>query len=252
MAVPTRATLREMARLGGRLVLACGIATFGWSLAGPGTAQVKPAASQAPSPVSTASGPSWTSLTPGQRLALAPLERDWPGIEEPRKTKWLELAQHFHKLPPEEQLRVQQRMTEWARMSPAQRGRARLNFQESKQFTAQEKQEHWQTYQALSAEQRKALANVPRADGSTAKVSAMPASAAGNPASRLVKPISPTVVQAKPGATTTLMTKTPQSRPEQRLGQPVISAQPGQVDSSTLLPRSGPQAAKAASSTGSP
>ena len=253
MAVPTRAFLRATARLGGRLVLACAIAAFGWSLAGPGTAQVKPAASQAPSPGPAAtSGPGWTSLTPGQRLALAPLERDWPAIEEPRKTKWLELAQHFHKLPPEEQQRVQQRMTEWARLSPAQRGRARLNFQESKQFTAQEKQEHWQSYQALSSEQRKALANVPRADGSPAKVPALPASAAGNPAPRLVKPVSPTVVQAKPGATTSLMTKTPQHRPEQRPGQPVISAQPGQVDSSTLLPRSGPQAAKAASSPGSP
>lgn len=244
-----------MARRGGRLVLATAIAAFGWAWAGLAVAQVKASASASSTQPAQTSGPSWAGLTSAQRLALAPLERDWPGIEEQRKAKWLELAQNFHKMPAEEQLRVQQRMAEWTRMSPAQRGRARLNFQESKQFTAQEKQEHWQSYQALPPEQRKALANAPRVDAQAAKASVPSASAAvtvGRPAPQLVKPISPTAVQGKPGATTTLMTKTTQARPEQRAGQPVISAQPGQVDRATLLPRSGPQASNAASSSVAP
>jgi hypothetical protein len=57
------------------------------------------------------------------------------------------------------------------------------------------------------------------------------------------KPVAPTVVQAKPGATTTLMTTTAEPPAHHRPGQPKIAAKPGQVDRSTLLPRSGPQAA---------
>lgn len=212
-------------------------------LAGQAMAQARSAGTPPPTTAATPSGPSWASLSPAQRQALAPLERDWPGIDEARKAKWLELAPRFHKMPPDEQRRVQERMAEWARMSPAERGRARLNFQESKQFSPQEKQERWQAYQALPAEQRKALANPPKADAPAAKPAAptsMPASGAA-PAGRQVKTVAPTVVQAKPGATTTLINKTP-PRADQRPSQPVIAARPGQVDSATLLPRSGPQA----------
>ena len=67
----------------------------------------------------------WKSLTPAQRSALAPLERDWSRIDGPRQEKWLEVANRFPGLPPEEQQRLQQRMVEWGRQSPHQRGAAR-------------------------------------------------------------------------------------------------------------------------------
>jgi len=57
------------------------------------------------------------------------------------------------------------------------------------------------------------------------------------------KPVAPTVIQARPGATTTLMTTAAEPPAHHRPGQPKIAAKPGQVDRSTLLPQSGPQAA---------
>ncbi len=191
----------------------------------------------------TAGGPAWSSLSPPQRQALAPLERDWASIDEPRKAKWLEFASRFHRLPADEKERVQQRMSEWARMSPAERSRARLNFQESRQFTPEEIHRRWEAYQALPAEERKALAERPQAAAPSAGASRSPAASQGGPAQTpRVKPVAPTVVQAKPGATTTLMTQQPTPPNHQRAGQPTIAAKPGQVDSATLLPKSGPQA----------
>lgn len=207
-------------------------------------------------------GVAWRSLTAPQREVLAPLQADWASIEPSRKAKWLELATRFRSLPVEEQQRIQQRMVEWARLSPAERGRARLSFQESKQIPREEKQARWEAYQALPEDERQALAqrskraaDRPAAAGSGAAASlsaAQPkrnASPAASASSPLVKPVAPTVVQAKPGATTTLMSRPAGPPSHQAPGQPKITASPSDVDRSTLLPRSGPQAAAPASAT---
>lgn len=201
-------------------------------------------------------GPAWSSLTAAQRQALAPLERDWSGIDGPRKTKWLEIAARYHSLPADEQRRLQERMTEWARLTPAERGRARLSFQEAKQLTPHERQARWEAYQALPEDQRKALAaraRRPVADrtndrprtGASAPLAAVPKQSTAGPSAPtrpMVKPVAPTVVQAAPGATTTLMTKSPTPPAHQHPGQPKIVASPTHVDRSTLLPKGGPQA----------
>lgn len=197
-----------------------------------------------------AGGPDWAALSAQQRDVLAPLQRDWSGLNAARKAKWLEVAARFPSMPQAEQDRIRQRMAGWAQLTPAERGNARLSFQESKQLSSEEKQLRWEAYQALPAEERNALANraKPAAEraGAPQRAAAQPrgaaASAAGTP---LIKPIAPTLVQAKPGATTTLMTKPPTPPPHQQPGQPTIAAKPGQVDGRTLLPKSGPQAAAA-------
>ena len=51
------------------------------------------------------------------------------------------------------------------------------------------------------------------------------------------------MVQARPGATTTLITNAAVPPAHQLPGQPKIAAKPSQVDNKTLLPKSGPQAA---------
>jgi hypothetical protein len=58
-----------------------------------------------------------------------------------------------------------------------------------------------------------------------------------------VKPVAPTVVQAKPGATTTLMSKPANPPAHQQPGLPKVAATPGFVDRTTLLPQKGAQAA---------
>lgn len=227
---------------------------------GTGAQPARPVAATAPD----TSGPAWPALSAQQRSVLAPLQRDWHTIDAARKAKWLEVAARFPSMPAEERQRVQERMADWARMTPAERGRARLTFQESKQFTREQKQERWEAYQALPDEQRRALAEraKPAVDARKATSAASPLDAAvpkqspqanrGAASAPLVKPVAPTIVQAKPGATTTLMTRRAEPPAHQKPGQPKIAAKPDQVNSQTLLPQLGPQATAAASAPRQP
>lgn len=200
-------------------------------------------------------GPTWRSLSAEQRSVLKPLERDWSTIDTSRKQKWTEIAARYPKLPPDEQKRISDRMSAWARMTPTERGQARLNYQEARQVTPQERQARWQAYQALSPEEKSRLANrsVPAAAPKTSDGTRRPngrdatqdkSNLVPNPAYAAPrKAIGPTVVQAQPGATTSLVTRRPAPPTHQQPGLPKIAATPGFVDKSTLLPRRGPQAA---------
>jgi len=211
-------------------------------------------------------GVRWQSLTPAQREALKPLERDWPSIEAPRKQKWLALAARYHSLPPEERARIQARMSEWAKMTPAERGQARLRFEEARQVPATDRSARWHEYQALPPEQRAQFAaraahaasspvdgsaragKTASRDSKEAKSNLVP-----NPAlAQAPRPVAPTLVQAAPGATTTLITRQPTPPPHQQSGMPKIAATPEFVHRSTLLPKRGPQAAAVASNAAMP
>ena len=216
-------------------------------------------------------GPAWRSLTPRQRQHLAPLERDWSGLSATSKAKWLEVSSRFATLPVDEQQRVQARMAEWSRLTPAERGQARLSFQEKKTLTPEQKQQRWEAYQALPDDHRRALAaKALPVDDRKRSTTAVVAPAASKPATAsedalvkrsaaptvapsrtLVRPVSPLMVQAKPGATTTLITSPAVPPAHQLPGHPRIAAKPGQVDNKTLLPKSGPQAATSAAVTAS-
>lgn len=216
-----------------------------------------PAAAPGTAPTRTAEqGPTWASLSPAQRAALEPLRQDWPSIDAGRKQKWLEVVQRFSSLTAAERERVQERMAQWARMTPAERGRARLQFQESRQIPAQERQALWEAYQALPTEERQALAAQAAASlpatkpsparqearataGTVAKQNLVPAPAPGAAA----RPVTPTVVQAKPGASTTLVSRPTNPPRHHQAGLPKIAATPDLVDPATLLPVRGPQAA---------
>lgn len=209
-----------------------------------------------------AAGPNWAQLSPVQQSALAPLRNDWDRLDASRKQKWLEVASRFGQMSPKRQERVRERMTEWARLSPSQRSEARVNYQQSKQIAPQDRQARWEAYQALTPEERAALAARARPSGPAASQSnpsralrRAPVDALA-PKSNIVapargvapapKPIAPTVVQGNPGATTRLVNTPSKPPPYQQPGQPKIAATPKQVDRTTLLPRTGPQAAGAA------
>lgn len=249
-----------------RLRLSSGVAlallAAGLGLAAGTHAQVPPS----PSAVANASGPSWTGLTPAQQSALAPLKKDWQTIDAPQKQKWLEIAARLPSMPPQERQRIQERMTEWARMTPEERGRTRLQFQEARQISPQERQARWDAYLALPAEERRALANsaktVPKASRASVRDPAgesdsQPAAASMQKNNIVTAPstqaaaktVAPTVVQAKPGASTTLISKTATPPVHAQIGQPKIAAGQGKVDRSTLLPKAGPQSAAAAASS---
>jgi hypothetical protein len=207
-----------------------------------------------------AGGPAWSTLTPAQQSALAPLKRDWQGIDALRKQKWLEIAARFPSMPADERQRVQDRMTEWARMTPEERGRARLQFQEVRQISPQDRQARWDAYLALPVEERRALAKsastVPPARagkaGSPTAIGQAATTTAPTQKSNVVdapakqaapKSVAPTMVQARPGATTTLITKTATPPEHAKVGEPKIAASQDVVNRSTLLPQAGPQRA---------
>jgi len=206
-----------------------------------------------------AGGPGWGSLTNEQRTVLAPLQSDWASIDAPRKTKWLDLAARYPKMPPADQQRMQARMSEWARMTPQDRAQARLNFQQAKQLPNQDRQDQWQAYQALPESERKALADRAAAKAHEGSAKGPPElstkrNIVANPSlsATPVKPVAPTVVQAAPGATTTLVTRQPAPPAHQQAGMPKIAATPGFVDRNTLLPQRGTQSAGVRSSASAP
>ncbi|MDH5539715.1 MAG: DUF3106 domain-containing protein [Rhizobacter sp.] len=212
-------------------------------------------------------GVRWQDLQPAQRQILRPLERDWATTDATRKQKWLDIAARFPTMPTAEQARIQARMAEWARLSPEQRGQARQNYQAAKQMPAQDRQAQWEAYQSLSAEEKRRLAaratraappavsgrtadaargaDMPARDGwagresGQAKSNIVPNPAHATPARR----VAPTMMQAQPGATTTVISKRPAPPPHQQTGLPKISAGPNFVDKTTLLPQRGPQGA---------
>ena len=197
-----------------------------------------------PLPSITSDPPAWKNLGLVQKWALAPLERDWDALDAPRRSKWLEIAQRFPSLPPEEQNRMHERMRAWARLSPAERQQARLGYQVAQQVRADERRAKWEAYQALTPEQREELAEKakrkqrapkPGTQGSESltKSNLVPPVAKALP----VKPVAPSVLQAKPGASTVLINETGNRPRHQMAGQTKVFADPELVDPKTLLPR---------------
>lgn len=214
----------------------------------------KPAAEQ---------GVRWQELKPTQRTLLKPLEREWSAIGPQHKQKWIEMSARFPTMSPPEQARIQERMTEWARLTPQQRSQARLNFQEAKQLPATDRKARWDAYQALSPEEKRQFAAraapassspvVAGADKSPARDAQAKSNIVPNPAlTARPKVISPVVVQASPGATTSPITKRPTPPMHQQTGLPKIAATPGFVDKATLLPQRGPQGAAVRSAAAPP
>lgn len=207
-----------------------------------------PAAAQA------AAGPSWSELSPAERQALRPLQDEWSRIDAPRREKWREIASRFDRMSPQERGRVQQRMSDWVGMSPRERNEARQNYQGARQLSPAERQQRWEAYRALPEEQRRSLVErasaeaaarpvrggAARASAPAGKVNTLPNGSSPPPRPRAV---APSVLQAKPGATTTPLSARPDPPLHQQAGLPKVAATPGFVDAKTLLPQRGPQGA---------
>ncbi len=240
----------------------------GWAAAAPASGAIATAASPSSARgvwATTPGGAEWSSLTPAQRQVLAPLATEWNGLDATGKEKWLEVAGRFPRMGADEQSRVRARMVEWVHMSPQQRSQARLVFQETRDVSKEQRQALWQQYQSLPDDKKKELAQKElarrgpaSAPGAASAAHARAASGADglqaksnvvkapNPSAASPRAVAPVVVQARPGATTTLITKTPTPPAHQREGQPKIAVGPNDVDPTTLLPRRGAQVAASA------
>ena len=165
-----------------------------------------PKAPPAPAPIPAA----FRTLTPQQQKALAPLAKDWGGMGETQRRKWLEMVRNFHTMPPTEQERMHGRMVEWTALSYEQRTQARMNFAEASKLDAGQKKAQWEAYQALSPEERSRL---------TEGHAPVPTGVA-----RAVRPVPPQRLATLPPAVT--------PRP-----RPTIGVSASQFDQKTLLPQ---------------
>lgn len=131
------------------------------------TPPARPASAAKTGSVTTAtktsfSRPVWAQLTVQQQVALRPLAEVWDPLSEAQKRKWLEISKSYPSLAPEDQAKMHSRLVEWVAMSPQQRAAARLNFGKTQELasklSADEKKAKWQSYQALSPEEKRRLA----------------------------------------------------------------------------------------------
>lgn len=120
-------------------------------------ARTPPADGAAP-PAQAQPGPGWETLDTPQKLALYPLAERWALISQTQKRRWLALAANYPNLSHEEQHKFLERITAWASLSAQQRTQARLNYAVTTGLARTDKRAQWEAYQALSDEQRHALA----------------------------------------------------------------------------------------------
>ena len=127
------------------------------AVASPNNARA-PAAYGASAVPQVETGPGWETLNTPQKLALYPLAERWALISEAQKRRWLALAANFPALPEDEQAKFHERMTDWASLSAQQRNQARLNYAATNRLAPDDKRAQWEAYQALSEDERRALA----------------------------------------------------------------------------------------------
>jgi hypothetical protein len=143
--------------------------------------QVTPTAAVKAPIAATLDKPLWKELSPPQQVALDPLKGEWDVMEGVRKQKWLEIANRYSSMKPDEQQRVQARMRSWIKMTPEERRVVRENYTLSKTLDKGQKSAKWEQYQQLPEEEKRKLA----ADAAAKKAKpALPVnqSSPGNPA----------------------------------------------------------------------
>lgn len=104
--------------------------------------------------------PSWSQLNAAQKAVLAPLSAEWNSFSDDRKLKWLGIINRYAKMTPVEQARIQERMKEWALLSPLEREKARTQYKKLRATPAEDRlalEQRWQEYDALPGEEKERL-----------------------------------------------------------------------------------------------
>lgn len=134
--------------------------------------------------------PSWAELSTEQKRVLSPLAGEWDKMDGFRRKKWLGITQRYPSLSPDEQARMQRRMTDWAKLTPDERKYAREKYQSLQKATPEKKEAvklKWEEYKELPESEKnrlKAEASrkpTPRRAPSKPAVAAPPASSVPPP-----------------------------------------------------------------------
>lgn len=124
--------------------------------------------------IGTPPQPTWKQLNPQQQGILAPLSHDWDSMENLRRRKWLGIAERYPSMDKAQQQRMQQRMREWADLTPEQRSKVRDTYKDFKQLPPEQKKtllQKWEAYSNLPSEEKTRI----RESGRSSQLLAPPA-----------------------------------------------------------------------------
>lgn len=141
------------------------------------------------------SQPSWVELNTEQKRVLAPLSAEWDTMDGFRRKKWLGIAQRYQAMGADEQVRMQRRMTDWAKLTPDERKRARDQYKSLQKAPPEKKAAvklKWQEYRDLPESERAQL----KADASQQPV---PRTSQAKP---VLPPKQPPIVSGQPRSAT--------------------------------------------------
>ena len=118
-----------------------------------GAAQARPA--HPPLLLPPAHAPSWSQLTPGQRVDLAMLEGRWDRMPPERRAQILLRWQRWQRLPPEQREALREGRRNFREMSPDQRERMRESWRAMKSLPPGERERLRSIWRDLSPQQRR-------------------------------------------------------------------------------------------------
>lgn len=107
--------------------------------------------------VSISSSNEWKDLDKKTQQVLLPLKSVWNDLSSLQQRKWIAIASQAHKMSSTETEVLNQRMHDWALLSPSDREKARINFSKASQLSNDEKLKKWQAYQALTDAEKASL-----------------------------------------------------------------------------------------------
>ncbi len=110
--------------------------------------------------IGTPPQPNWSQLSPQQKTILAPLAKDWEAMGNIRRRKWLGIADRYPAMNADAQQRIQERMREWADLTPTERTKVRDSYKDFTQLPPEQKQavkQKWEAYSSLPSDEKQRI-----------------------------------------------------------------------------------------------
>jgi hypothetical protein len=83
----------------------------------------------------------WSTLTPMQQEALAPIAHEWSTMPEIQQKRLLATTKRYPQLSPKKKQLFLTRLTEWSKLTPEQRNRAREKYKAYSKVPADKREE---------------------------------------------------------------------------------------------------------------
>lgn len=118
--------------------------------------------------------PPWSELSNQQRIILTPFSNSWNNMDAYSRKKWLAIAKRYPSMGTEEKMRTQSHMTEWVKLTPEERKRARENYKSLSRSSPNQKttlKNKWHEYQALPESEKNRLKSATKHQDKTHPVS---------------------------------------------------------------------------------